>query len=256
MSRQIIHPDYKPFQKIMKEIFNTQEASDEDESSIEDQEENFSPSEDEACLEDSEDQASGKEPKEEEKVAEEQSELTNPPAPATFEELGVNKWILLQLSGLGISRPSPVQANCIAPILAGRDCVGIAKTGQGKTLAFAIPILQTLAVDPYGIYAVILTPTRELAGQIGDSFRSIGKSGMNLREVVVTGGRDTIKQSLDLEKRPHVIIATPGRLADHIRTNSTFSLNRVKYLVLDEADRLLEGEFGNIGSILQLMQWY
>ena len=74
--------------------------------------------------------------------------------------------------------------------------MGIAKTGQGKTLAFAIPILQTLAVDPYGIYAVVLTPTRELAGQIGDSFRSVGKSGMNLREVVVTGGRDTIKQSL------------------------------------------------------------
>ena len=120
--------------------------------------------------------------------------------------------------------------------------MGIAKTGQGKTLAFAIPILQTLAVDPYGIYAVILTPTRELAGQIGDSFRSVGKAGMNLREVVVTGGRDTIKQSLDLERRPHVIIATPGRLGDHIRTNSTFSLSRVKYLVLDEADRLLEGE--------------
>ena len=159
----------------------------------------------------------------------------------SFEEMGVHKWILNQLSGLGISKPSPVQQNCIPQILAGRDCVGIAKTGQGKTLAFAIPILQTLAVDPYGIYAVVLTPTRELAGQIGDSFRTVGKSGMNLREVVVTGGRDTIKQSLDLDKRPHVVIATPGRLADHIRTNSTFSLNRVKYLVLDEADRLLEG---------------
>jgi len=161
----------------------------------------------------------------------------------SFEEMGVHKWILNQLSGLGISKPSPVQQNCIPQILAGRDCVGIAKTGQGKTLAFAIPILQTLAVDPYGIYAVVLTPTRELAGQIGDSFRTVGKSGMNLREVVVTGGRDTIKQSLDLDKRPHVVIATPGRLADHIRTNSTFSLNRVKYLVLDEADRLLEGGF-------------
>ena len=160
----------------------------------------------------------------------------------TFEQIGVKKWILHQLKGLGISRPSPVQAACIAPILAGRDCIGIAKTGQGKTLAFAIPILQTLAVDPYGIFAVVLTPTRELASQIGDSFRSVGKSGMNLREAVVTGGRDTIKQSLDLEQRPHVVIATPGRLADHIRTNCTFALSRVKYLVLDEADRLLEGE--------------
>jgi len=162
--------------------------------------------------------------------------------PTTFDKLGVSSWILAQLSGLGISKPSPVQRHCIPPVLAGRDCVGVAKTGQGKTFAFAIPILQTLSVDPYGIYAVVLTPTRELANQIGDSFMSLGR-GMNLRMVVVTGGRDTIKQSLDLERRPHVIIATPGRLADHIRTNSTFSLSKVKYLVLDEGDRLLEGNF-------------
>merc|ERR1719282_1821105 len=173
--------------------------------------------------------------------------------PTTFEKLGVSSWILAQLSGLGISKPSPVQRHCIPPLLAGRDCVGVAKTGQGKTFAFAIPILQTLSVDPYGIYAVVLTPTRELANQIGDSFMSLGR-GMNLRMVVVTGGRDTIKQSLDLEKRPHVIIATPGRLADHIRTNSTFSLARVKYLVLDEADRLLEGGFDeDLGTIISAL---
>ena len=234
----------------MKEIY-TSKASDEDEASNDDAEENNSEDESEEEEEDKAEEESNKDQaeenssedeseEEEEEIAKDQSEVTN--SPASFEELGVSKWILHQLSGLGISRPSPVQANCVAPILAGRDCVGIAKTGQGKTLAFAIPILQTLAVDPYGIYAVILTPTRELAGQIGDSFRSVGKAGMNLRDVVVTGGRDTIKQSLDLERRPHVIIATPGRLGDHIRTNSTFSLSRVKYLVLDEADRLLEGE--------------
>ena len=176
------------------------------------------------------------------KIAEEAAP-NNPPA--TFEEMGVSKWILHQLGGLGIRQPSAVQAACIPAVLAGRDCVGIAKTGQGKTLAFAVPILQQLAVDPYGVFAVVLTPTRELAAQIGDSFRSLGRAGMNLREVVVTGGRDTIKQSLDLERRPHVVIATPGRLADHIRTNSTFSLARVRHLVLDEADRLLEGTLIN-----------
>jgi ATP-dependent RNA helicase DDX49/DBP8 len=96
---------------------------------------------------------------------EDAQEAPNNP-PATFESLGMSPWILKQLSGLGISRPSPVQLHCIPPILAGRDCVGIAKTGQGKTLAFALPILQTLAADPYGIYAVVLTPTRELAGQV------------------------------------------------------------------------------------------
>ena len=116
----------------------------------------------------------------------------------------------------------------------------MAKTGQGKTLAFAIPILQELSVDPYGVFAVVLTPTRELAAQIGDSFSSIG-AGMALRQVVVTGGRDTVRQSQDLDRRPHVVVATPGRLADHVRNNSTFSLGRVRYLVLDEADRLLAG---------------
>ena len=119
--------------------------------------------------------------------------------------------------------------------------MGVAKTGQGKTLAFAIPILQELSVDPYGVFAVVLTPTRELAAQIGDSFASVG-AGMGLRFVVVTGGRDTIRQSQELDRRPHVVVATPGRLADHIRNNSTLSLARVKYLVLDEADRLLSGK--------------
>jgi len=161
---------------------------------------------------------------------------------STFEGLGVSNWILRQLSCLGISTPSPVQAQCIPPVLDGRDCVGVAKTGQGKTLAFAIPILQKLSVDPYGVFAVVLTPTRELAAQIGDSFSSVG-AGMGLRHVVVTGGRDTIRQSQDLDRRPHVVVATPGRLADHVRNNSTFSLSKARFLVLDEADRLLAGGF-------------
>ena len=147
-----------------------------------------------------------------------------------------------QLSGLGVKKPTPVQQNCIPPILEGRDVVGVAKTGQGKTLAFAIPILQKLSDDPYGIFALVLTPTRELALQIGETFLSVGKP-LGLRLEVVVGGRDTVKQSKDLQRRPHVVIATPGRLADHIETNPTFSLGKVQFLVLDEADRLLEGNF-------------
>jgi len=169
----------------------------------------------------------------------------------SFGSLGICSWLLEQLEGLGIKVPTSVQSSCIPPILGGRDCVGVAKTGEGKTLAFALPILQTLSENPYGIYALILTPTRELAIQIGDSFRSVGKP-MGLRDVVVTGGRDTIKQSQDLDRRPHVVIATPGRLADHIENNSTFTLAKVKYLVLDEADRLLEGGFDSqLSTILQ-----
>jgi len=159
-----------------------------------------------------------------------------------FKSLGVSNWILAQLKEIGLTKPTPVQASCIPPILKGRDCVGVAKTGSGKTMAFALPILHTLSEDPYGIYALVLTPTRELAFQIADQFNVIGV-GMRLRTCVVVGGRDTHYQSKDLDKRPHVVIATPGRLADHIENNSTFSLDKVKYLVLDEADRLLEGGF-------------
>lgn len=162
-------------------------------------------------------------------------------AGTTFASLGVVTWLRDQLAGLGVASPTAVQMNTIPAILEGKDCVGIAKTGQGKTFAFAIPILQTLSENPYGIYCLVLTPTRELALQIGDSFSSLGKP-LGLRVVVVTGGRDTIRQSQDLDRRPHVVVATPGRLADHVENNSTFSLSKVKYLVMDEADRLLEGE--------------
>ena len=106
------------------------------------------------------------------------------------------------------------------------------------TFAFVIPVLQTLSDNPYGVYCLVLTPTRELALQIGDSFTVLGKP-MGLRVVVVTGGRDSIKQSQDLDRRPQIILATLGRLADHIENNSTFTLSK---LVLDEADRLLGGE--------------
>merc|ERR1719318_13770 len=201
------------------------------------------PNEENSSSEESSEEASSSDEEVPKPVAEtpETEQSPNSP-PSTFPSLGICSWLQEQLSGLGISSPTPVQAACVPPILAGRDCVGVAKTGEGKTLAFALPILQTLSVDPYGIFALVLTPTRELANQIGDTFRSVGKP-MGLRDVVVTGGRDTIKQSQDLDRRPHVVIATPGRLADHIENNSTFSLAKVRFLVLDEADRLLEGGF-------------
>ena len=129
--------------------------------------------------------------------------------------------------------------------------VAVAKTGSGKTMAFALPILHTLSDDPYGIYALVLTPTRELAFQIADQFRVIGKP-ISLRDVVVVGGRDMVLQGRDLATRPHIVIATPGRLADHLESCNTFSLKKIKYLVLDEADRLLEGGFdGQLQTIFE-----
>lgn len=120
--------------------------------------------------------------------------------------------------------------------------VGRAKTGSGKTASFALPILHQLAKDPFGIFAVTLTPTRELAFQIADQFRALG-AGMSLKDCVVVGGLDMLPQSLQLEANPHVLVATPGRLADHIRSGTRLHLDHVQFLVLDEADRLFEDSF-------------
>ena len=158
------------------------------------------------------------------------------------ESLGVAPFLIQTLTTLGIKAPTEIQSKVIPPILKGRDVIGQAKTGSGKTAAFALPILQTLARDPYGIYAVVLTPTRELAFQLADQFRVLGAS-MNLRDAVIIGGLDMLPQAQLLSDRPHVVIATPGRLADHIHSNVSMHLAHCKFLVLDEVDRLMEPKF-------------
>ena len=160
----------------------------------------------------------------------------------SFEEIGIKSWLIRQCRGMGVNRPTMVQSKCIPAALKGCDVIGCSKTGSGKTLAFAIPILQALSEDPYGIFSLILTPTRELAVQISDQFRAVGKP-LNLRDCVVVGGRDMVMQGKDLSKKPHIVIATPGRLADHLESCDTFSLKKIKFLVLDEADRLVDGGF-------------
>ncbi|CAL8271008.1 unnamed protein product [Arctogadus glacialis] len=156
-----------------------------------------------------------------------------------FSSLGLADWLIKQCKQLGINKPTPVQENCMPPILEGRDCLGCAKTGSGKTAAFVLPVLQKLSQDPYGIFCLVLTPTRELAYQIAEQFRVIGKP-LGLRDCIVVGGMDMVTQSLELSRQPHVVVATPGRLADHIRSSNTFSLKRIQFLIMDEADRLLE----------------
>ncbi|XP_053616607.1 probable ATP-dependent RNA helicase Dbp45A [Plodia interpunctella] len=159
-----------------------------------------------------------------------------------FAELGIKSWLIKQLFSLGIRTPTPIQKGCISEILAGQDCIGAAKTGSGKTFAFALPILQHLAEDPYGIFALVLTPTHELAYQIADQFSILGQP-LKLRVCIVTGGSDQLEESLKLAKKPHIVVAMPGRLADHITGCDTFSLKKIKYLVLDEADRLFSESF-------------
>ncbi|KAL7752889.1 putative RNA helicase [Sorochytrium milnesiophthora] len=161
----------------------------------------------------------------------------------SFADLGLSSWLTGTLESLSIYAPSEIQRACIPEILKGRNVVGNAKTGSGKTAAFALPILQKLSEEPYGPFALVLTPTRELAFQIAEQFRVLGV-GINVREAVIVGGMDMMAQTLELEKRPHIIIATPGRLADQINsTGNSFQLNKASFLVLDEADRLLDPTF-------------
>ncbi|GAA6026105.1 hypothetical protein JCM11491_002867 [Sporobolomyces phaffii] len=161
----------------------------------------------------------------------------------TFSQIGVEPFLCRALEAMAIRHPTDVQAACIPPILAGADCIGSAQTGSGKTIAFALPILQELARDPYGFFAIVLTPTRELAFQISDQFKVLG-AAVNLDSCVVVGGMDMMHQAIQLRKRPHVVIATPGRLVDLLKSNEgEYSLAKVKFLVLDEADRILTPTF-------------
>ncbi|KAJ2852020.1 putative RNA helicase [Coemansia brasiliensis] len=179
------------------------------------------------------------------KVAEAASQATKYPAPpmCRFSDLGLDKWLIDTLAAMSITEPTEIQRACIKPILSGRDVIGGAKTGSGKTAAFALPILQKLSEDPYGVFAVVLTPTRELAFQIAEQFEVLGK-GVSLKVAVAIGGVDMVAQALALSRRPHIVVATPGRLADLIESSSdVVHFKRVRCLVLDEADRLLTETF-------------
>ena len=166
--------------------------------------------------------------------------------------LGLAPWLAGSCVEMGLKKPTPIQRACIGPALQGRDVVGSAETGSGKTAAFALPIIQALSEDPYGVFAVVLSPARELASQIADQFTALG-SHMSVRVAVVVGGVDMMRQALELAKRPHVVIGTPGRLADHLRSSGTaVVLRNARFLVIDEADRLLElGFSADVGAIVE-----
>ena len=157
------------------------------------------------------------------------------------------------VSAMGYRMPTPVQAECIPAILAGHDVIGCAETGSGKTAAFALPILQHLSQDPFGIFAIVLTPTRELAMQISEQFAAFG-AAIGLRQTLIIGGENMTEQSLALKRLPHIVIATPGRLRHHLEGPDPPSLARTPYLVLDEADRLLSRGFSSeLDTIISAM---
>ncbi|XP_047958695.1 DEAD-box ATP-dependent RNA helicase 10-like [Salvia hispanica] len=175
---------------------------------------------------------------EEEKILTEEEETGE----KTFKDLGVNDQLIEACEILGWKSPTKIQCEAIPIALAGRDVIGLAQTGSGKTGAFAIPIIQSLLEAPQAFFACVLSPTRELAIQIAEQFEALG-AGIGLKCAVLVGGVDQAQQSIALGKRPHIVAATPGRLIDHLSNTKGFSLRTLKYLVLDEADRLLNEDF-------------
>ncbi|KIH90869.1 ATP-dependent RNA helicase DDX47/RRP3 [Sporothrix brasiliensis 5110] len=162
--------------------------------------------------------------------------------PTTFKELGLVDVLCEICATLKFSKPTPIQAKAVPVALQNRDVIGTAETGSGKTLAFALPILQALLDKPRPFFGLVMAPTRELAVQIGQTFEAF--SSIALRCAVIVGGMDMVPQTIALGKRPHIIVATPGRLLDHLESTKGFSLKSLRYLVIDEADRLLDMDFG------------
>ncbi|EPX72999.1 ATP-dependent RNA helicase Rrp3 [Schizosaccharomyces octosporus yFS286] len=146
---------------------------------------------------------------------------------------------------LGYKDPTPIQREAIPTALSKRDVIGLAQTGSGKTAAFALPVIQELWDNPSPYYAVVLAPTRELAYQISEQFEALG-GAIGVRSVVIVGGMDMVTQAVALSKKPHILVCTPGRLMDHLENTKGFSLRNLKYLIMDEADRLLDMDFGPI----------
>ncbi len=166
----------------------------------------------------------------------------NTSAHVNFHALGLSEALLHDLAKAGFVSPTPIQEQAIPPALAGRDVIGCAQTGTGKTAAFVIPIIERLALLPKGQpQALILAPTRELALQTLATVEKLGRSH-HISATVIVGGADMQAQVRGLRQRPDVLVATPGRLLDHM-WNGTIMLSSMKMLVLDEADRMLDMGF-------------
>ena len=161
-----------------------------------------------------------------------------------FNQLGLSAELLRAVDEKGYQEATPIQQKSIPLILDGRDILAGAQTGTGKTAGFALPLLQRLQFSPHNrrsVRALILTPTRELAAQVGESLRDYGRH-LPFRTAVIFGGVSINTQFSKLRKGADVIVATPGRLLDHLQ-RKTIDLSKIEVLVLDEADRMLDMGF-------------
>ena len=161
---------------------------------------------------------------------------------AAFESFGLSELTLRAIQNKGYQISTPVQAGCIPPMMAGKDVIAKAPTGTGKTMAFGIPIIEKIDAESEEVQAVILAPTRELAIQITDEMRDIAVYHEGIRLVCLYGGQPIGKQINALKRRPQIVVATPGRLNDHIKRR-TVDVRKARTVILDEADRMLDMGF-------------
>jgi len=175
------------------------------------------------------------------------------PNQVLFSQLDISDEILQAVTDMGFISPSPIQAEAIPPILAGRDVIGQAQTGTGKTAAFGIPTLDLIDTQDRSVQALILCPTRELALQVADEIRKLAKYKRGVRIEAIYGGDSIERQIRSLKSGVHIVIGTPGRVMDHMERN-TLKLDNVKMMILDEADEMLDMGFReDIESILEDM---
>lgn len=163
----------------------------------------------------------------------------------SFSDLGLSSVVVESLAKLGFEEPTPIQQEAIPALLTGRDVLGQAATGTGKTAAFSLPLIERWLLDtpPSAPIVLIITPTRELCLQVSEAFHGFGRDA----GIVVTpiyGGQDYGRQIRALKRGTHVVVATPGRALDHI-SRGTLNLSSVKAVVLDEADEMLDLGFAD-----------
>lgn len=158
-----------------------------------------------------------------------------------FKELGISDIIIRALSDMGFEEPTPIQAQAIPILLSGKDLVGQAQTGTGKTAAFGIPLLENLEPGRGPIRGIVLTPTRELAIQVAEELNKLAQF-TNVHTLPIYGGQDIQRQIKALQRKPQIIVATPGRLMDHM-DRRTIRLADISMVVLDEADEMLNMGF-------------
>lgn len=161
---------------------------------------------------------------------------------SSFNDFGLSTAMCSNLDQLGFTQPTEIQAKALAPGLAGKDLIAMAKTGSGKTAAFGISLIERLNPRLFAVQALVLCPTRELADQVAKAIRELARARDNIKVLTLCGGVAIGPQIGSLSHGAHIVVGTPGRIQDHLR-KQTLSLARLKTVVLDEADRMLDMGF-------------